>query len=128
MENRLKTKTMNGDVEDTTVISSGMKVEGKVSSSGSIRLDGTVQGDIDCQGNVTIGEQGKVYGKVDGLSITIGGKVEGEIKAKEKLILESKANLKGDIFTKILVVESGARFDGKSNMGGSSSSENSTNQ
>ena len=127
MENRLKPKTMNGDVEDTTVISSGMKVEGKVSSSGSIRLDGTVQGDIDCQGNVTIGEQGKVYGKVDGLSITIGGKVEGEIKAKEKLILESKANLKGDIFTKILVVESGARFDGKSNMGGSSSSENSTN-
>jgi cytoskeletal protein CcmA (bactofilin family) len=127
MENRLKTKTMNGDVEDTTVISSGMKVEGKVSSSGSIRLDGTVQGDIDCQGNVNIGEQGKVYGKVDGLSITIGGKVEGEIKAKEKLILESKANLKGDIFTKILVVESGARFDGKSNMGGSSSSENSTN-
>jgi len=127
MENRLKTKTMNGDVEDTTVISSGMKVEGKVSSSGSIRLDGTIQGDIDCQGNVTIGEQGKVYGKVDGLSITIGGKVEGEIKAKEKLILESKANLKGDIFTKILVVESGARFDGKSNMGDSSSSENSTN-
>jgi cytoskeletal protein CcmA (bactofilin family) len=127
MENKLKTKTMNGDVEDTTVISSGMKVEGKVSSSGSIRLDGTVKGDIDCQGNVTIGEQGKVYGKVDGLSITIGGKVEGEIKAKEKLILESKANLKGDIFTKILVVESGARFDGKSNMGGSSSSENSTN-
>ncbi len=127
MENKLKTKTMNGDVEDTTVISSGMKVEGKVSSSGSIRLDGTIQGDIDCQGNVTIGEQGKVYGKVDGLSITIGGKVEGEIKAKEKLILESKANLKGDIFTKILVVESGARFDGKSNMGDSSSSENSTN-
>ena len=128
MENKLKTKTMNGDVDDTTVISSGMKVEGKVSSSGSIRLDGTIQGDIDCQGNVTIGEQGKVYGKVDGLSITIGGKVEGEIKAKEKLILESKANLKGDVFTKILVVESGAHFDGKSNMGDSrSSSENSTN-
>lgn len=128
MENKLKTKIMNGDVEDTTVISSGMKVEGKVSSSGSIRLDGTIQGDIDCEGNVTIGEQGKVYGKVDGLSITIGGKVEGEIKAKEKLILESKANLKGDVFTKILVVESGAHFDGKSNMGDSrSSSENSTN-
>jgi len=124
----LKTKIMNGDVEDTTVISSGMKVEGKVSSSGSIRLDGTIQGDIDCEGNVTIGEQGKVYGKVDGLSITIGGKVEGEIKAKEKLILESKANLKGDVFTKILVVESGAHFDGKSNMSDSrSSSENSTN-
>ena len=108
---------MNGDSEEITIISHGVKVEGKVSSNGSIRLDGTIQGDIDCQGNVTIGESGEVFGKVKGQSITIGGKVEGIINAKEKLMLEAKANLKGDVFTKILVVEAGARFDGKSNMG-----------
>ena len=113
----MKTRPMNGDTEDITIISNGVKVEGKVSSNGSIRLDGTIQGDIICQGNVTIGDSGEVYGKVNGQSITIGGKVEGIINAKEKLMLESKANLKGDVFTKILVVEAGARFDGKSNMG-----------
>lgn len=117
----MKTK-MNGDSEEITIISYGVKVEGKVSSNGSIRLDGTIQGDIVCQGNVTIGESGEVFGKVNGQSITIGGKVEGMINAKEKLMLESKADLKGDIYTKILVVEAGARFDGKSNMGQSSSS------
>lgn len=120
---------MNGDSEEITIISNGVKVEGKVSSDGSIRLDGTIQGDINCQGNVTIGDQGEVFGKVDGKIITIGGKVEGIINAKEKLILESKADLKGDVFTKILVVEAGARFDGKSNMGqfaGSSASTPST--
>lgn len=108
---------MNGDSEEITIISNGVKVEGKVSSNGSIRLDGTIQGDIVCQGNVTIGESGEVYGKVNGQNITIGGKVEGMINSKEKLMLESKADLKGDIYTKILVVEAGARFDGKSNMG-----------
>jgi cytoskeletal protein CcmA (bactofilin family) len=108
---------MNGDSEEITIISHGVKVEGKVSSNGSIRLDGTIQGDINCQGNVTIGESGEVFGKVNGQSITIGGKVEGIINAKEKLMLEAKANLKGDVFTKILVIEAGARFDGKSNMG-----------
>ena len=117
----MKTK-MNGDSEEITIISYGVKVEGKVSSNGSIRLDGTIQGDIICQGSVTIGESGEVYGKVNGQSITIGGKVEGMINAKEKLMLESKADLKGDIYTKILVVEAGARFDGKSNMGQSTSS------
>ena len=117
----MKTK-MNGDSEEITIISYGVKVEGKVSSNGSIRLDGTIQGDIICQGNVTIGESGEVYGKVNGQSITIGGKVEGMINAKEKLMLESKADLKGDIYTKILVVEAGARFDGKSNMSQSTSS------
>ncbi len=108
---------MNGDSENITIISHGVKVEGKVSSNGSIRLDGTIQGDIVCQGNVTVGDSGEVFGKVNGQSISIGGKVEGLINAKEKLILESKADLKGDVFTKILVVEAGARFDGKSNMG-----------
>ncbi len=117
---------MNGDSDDITIISNGVKVDGTVSSDGSIRLDGIIKGDIICEGNVTIGEQGEVYGKVNGLSITIGGKVEGVINAKEKLMLESKANLKGDVFTKILVVEAGARFDGKSNMGDSRSVSEST--
>jgi cytoskeletal protein CcmA (bactofilin family) len=111
---------MNGDSEDITIISLGVKVEGKVSSNGSLRLDGTIQGDINCQGNVTIGENAEVYGKVNGQNITIGGKVEGVVNSKEKLLLESKAELKGDVFTRILVVESGARFDGKSNMSNSS--------
>ena len=115
----MKTKSMNGDSEEITIISNGVKIEGKIASSGSIRFDGTIQGDINSQGNVTIGEQGVVNGKVDGQSITIGGKVQGIINSKEKLILESKADLKGDVFTKILVVEAGARFDGKSNMGAS---------
>ncbi len=110
---------MNGDSDDITIISNGVKIEGKVSSNGSIRLDGVINGDIISEGNVTIGDQGEVYGKVNGQSITIGGKVEGLINAKEKLMLESKADLKGDVFTKILVVEAGARFDGKSNMGDS---------
>ena len=114
----MKTKPGNGDSDDITIISNGVKVEGKISSDGNIRIDGNIVGDIDSNGNVTIGELGEVLGKVNGNSITIGGKVEGTINAKEKLILESKADLKGDVYTKILVVEAGARFDGKSNMGG----------
>lgn len=121
----MKTRPMNGESDDITIISNGVKVDGKLSSNGNIRFDGAIQGDIICEGDVTIGDQGEVYGKVNGNSITIGGKIEGAINAKEKLILESKANLKGDVFTKILVVEAGARFDGKSNMGDSKESSGS---
>jgi len=117
---------MNGDSEDITVISNGVKVEGKISSEGSVRIDGNVLGDIDCQRNITIGERGEVFGKVSGQSIAIAGKVKGAINAKEKLMLESKANLEGDVYTKILVVEAGAKFDGKSNMGSSGGTTTST--
>jgi cytoskeletal protein CcmA (bactofilin family) len=113
----LKDKQFNGSTEDITIISSGVKLEGKITSGGSIRVDGTILGDVVTQGNVTVGEHGDVNGQINAGIIAIGGKVVGSVNAKEKLVLESKANLKGDIFTKILVVEAGAKFDGKSNMG-----------
>ncbi len=105
--------------EEITIISHGVKIEGKITSSGNIRVDGEIQGDIISQSNVTIGEQGQVNGKINANVIMLGGNVSGSISAKEKLVLESKGNLNGDIFTKILVVEAGAKFDGKSKMGDS---------
>ena len=124
----MKDRQFNGSTEDITIISNGVKLEGKITSGGSIRVDGTILGDVVTQGNVTVGEHGDVNGQINAGIITIGGKVVGSVNAKEKLVLESKANLKGDIFTKILVVEAGAKFDGKSNMGdvkGTSSSNTS---
>ena len=113
----MKDKQFNGSTEDITIISNGVKLEGKITSGGSIRVDGTIVGDVITEGNVTVGEHGDVNGQINAGIIAIGGKVVGSVNAKEKLVLESKANLKGDIFTKILVVEAGAKFDGKSNMG-----------
>ena len=114
----LKNESFGGvKSEETTIISNGVKIEGKITSSGNIRVDGEVQGDILSQSNVSVGENGQVNGQINAEVITIGGKVSGTVKAKEKLVLDSKGNLRGDIFTKILVVEAGAKFDGKSKMG-----------
>jgi cytoskeletal protein CcmA (bactofilin family) len=103
--------------DEVTIISNGVKIEGKITSSGNIRIDGDVQGDITSQNNVAIGEFGKVNGQINANEIIIGGTVSGTVKAKEKLVLDSKSKLNGDIITKILVVEAGAKFEGKSKMG-----------
>ena len=105
--------------EEATVISKGVKIEGKLSCSGNIRLDGEVQGDISSEGVVIIGENGKVNGQINADSITIGGRVAGTVRAKDKVVLEAKANLKGDIVTKILSVDAGAVFNGNTKMGDS---------
>lgn len=110
---------MNGNTEDITIISNGVKIEGKVTSMGSLRVDGSLMGDLSADGNVTVGEQGDINGEIAANMVTIGGKVTGTVKAKEKLVLESKCSLKGDIITKVLVIEAGAKFDGKSSMGDS---------
>jgi len=105
--------------EETTIISNGVKIEGKITSSGNIRIDGELQGDILSQSDVIIGELGQVNGQINANVITIGGKVSGIVRAKDKLILDSKSYLKGDIFAKILVIDEGAKFDGKCKTGGS---------
>ena len=111
------TKSESIKSEETTIISNGVKIEGKITCSGNIRVDGEIQGDILSQSNITIGELGKVNGQINGEAVTIGGKVSGTVIAKEKLLLDSKGNLKGDIYTKNLSIEAGAKFDGKSKTG-----------
>lgn len=113
----MKNRGTNGNTEDITIISNGVKIEGKVTSTGSLRVDGSLLGDLSANGNVTVGEQGDINGEIIANIVTIGGKVVGTINAKEKLVLESKCVLKGDIITKVLVIDAGAKFDGKSNMG-----------
>jgi cytoskeletal protein CcmA (bactofilin family) len=116
----LKSSSMEGGrSEETTIISRGVKIEGKITTEGNIRVDGDIKGDIISQNNVTVGESGQVNGQINANMITIGGKVIGTVTAKEKLALESKGDLKGDILTKILMVEAGAKFEGNSKMGDS---------
>jgi cytoskeletal protein CcmA (bactofilin family) len=113
----LKSRNMEIGKDEVTIIGNGVVLEGKLMSNGNIRVDGVINGDVNANGNVTVGENGEINGEINAENITIGGKVIGRVNAKEKLTLESKCNLRGDLVTKLLVVEAGAKFDGNSNMG-----------
>lgn len=102
--------------DSVTIISEGVKLDGKLISQGNVRIDGNINGDIQAAGNITVGEHGEVTGEIKAQVIIIGGKIAGTVVANEKIVLESSSNLKGDLITKILVVEEGAIFDGKSAM------------
>jgi cytoskeletal protein CcmA (bactofilin family) len=118
----IKPKGFEDSTDEVTIISSGVVIEGKLSSKGNVRVDGTVKGDVNVNGSVTVGESGDINGEINADIITVGGKIIGKLNAKEKVVLEAKAVLKGDLVTKILVVEAGAKFDGNSKMGEGGSS------
>jgi cytoskeletal protein CcmA (bactofilin family) len=102
--------------DETTIIGRSVRIEGTVSSDGNISVDGRIKGEVFCQNNVNVSESGHVVGKINASEVVIGGRVEGSVNAKEKLTLEPQANVKGDILTKTLVVESGAKLDGNVKM------------
>jgi cytoskeletal protein CcmA (bactofilin family) len=112
--------------QDISILSEGVKFEGKLVSNGNVRVDGEFDGELIVTGNLTIGNKSVGKGKVEATNITCGGAIEGSIVASEKLVLESSAKIEGDISAKILVINEGASFKGSSNMnqGFRSTSEN----
>ncbi|MCW8849739.1 MAG: polymer-forming cytoskeletal protein [Melioribacteraceae bacterium] len=117
-------KRENGYSEDVSILSDGVNIEGKISSNGNVRIDGKVIGDVEVKGNLTLGVSSEVKGQVKAKNMTVSGKVDGTLNIDEKLTLEASSKIKGDIIAKVLVIEEGAKFDGKSSMTQSSSYEN----
>lgn len=98
-----------------TTIAVGTILKGTVDVEGSLRIDGTIEGDITCHKTVVVGPQGKVTGKVTSASAILEGTLKGDIHISDKLILKSGCLMEGDIYTCKLEVEPTACFNGNCN-------------
>ena len=106
-----------------SIIASGTTVEGDITSGGDIRIDGILNGNIQCNAKVIIGSQGQVKGDITGQQADIMGKVTGTIKVKELLQLKGSSEVNGNIYAGKLQIEPTAIFNGACHMvGGKASS------
>ena len=106
----------NSAVKNLNLIGAGTTVEGKIRTQGSIRIDGKLTGEVQAAENLAVGVTGEVEATIAGRNVTIGGKVKGNITSAEKLVLEGKAVVRGDVRATKLVIDEGAVFDGKVTM------------
>ena len=97
-------------------IGTGTVIKGNIESSGDIRFDGNLVGNIKTKGKVVIGSTGEVKGEVNCSSSIVEGKIEGKIIVDELLTLNATSVINGDIVAKKLAIEPGARFSGNCNM------------
>jgi len=104
-----------------TIIGKDSTIEGSVEVQGGLRIDGVVRGKISATESLTVGEDGRVEAEVKVGIAMIGGKVIGNVFAQERIELQSKSEVEGDITTKNLIVEEGAMFHGMCSMKNSSS-------
>ena len=98
---------------ELSLVGAGAVIEGKFRTEGSIRVDGRLVGEIAAKSDAAIGEAGILEGSLAAKNISIAGKVQGNLTAAEKLTLESKSIVRGDIRAARLVIDEGAMFDGK---------------
>lgn len=97
-----------------SVIGSDVEIIGTVKSSGSVRLDGKLEGELQCGGNAILGKSAQVKGNVTATSVSIEGKINGNILAKDKIEMKATATVNGDIKARRLSVEDGVTFVGRS--------------
>jgi cytoskeletal protein CcmA (bactofilin family) len=100
-------------LDSINIITNGTVIKGDITATGDFRLDGILEGSIQSNGKIVIGDTGVVNGNILCLNANIIGTVNGNLSVKELLSLHSTARVKGDILINKLSIEPGAVFTGK---------------
>lgn len=95
--------TLNSDVE----------IKGNLKFAGELTFDGKLDGEIQTEGTLHLGDSAVINGNINAQTVIVRGKITGNIVAKEKIEIKSKAELFGDIKSSKLVIEEGVTFVGK---------------
>jgi cytoskeletal protein CcmA (bactofilin family) len=120
MFNNKSTNNMARPSENNGVVNHigvGTVITGEITSSGDIRIDGSLKGSINTKGKVVVGTTGIVEGDVVCQNADVSGELKASISVSELLTLKSTAKLHGDILTNKLAIEPGASFTGSCSMG-----------
>jgi cytoskeletal protein CcmA (bactofilin family) len=95
-------------------LAADVEIKGSIKFTNELIIDGKVEGEIVSSGVLTVGENAEIRGEIKTKSVTVLGKVHGNITVDERCELKARAVLMGDLKAARLVIEEGATFVGKS--------------
>lgn len=104
--------------EISTLLGRGSEFEGKLTFEGTVRIDGTLRGEVFSDDVLIVGEGATVAAEIDVGEIIIQGTVIGNIRAKRAIEILAPGKVKGDVTTPSLQIDKGVIFEGRSFMEG----------
>ena len=99
--------------KDTTYLGQKLLIKGTVSGDGNVIILGELEGKFDLKGELTIAEPASVLGEIKASLISVKGKAEGTVVARDKLHLEPSAKVTGKVHAKSISMLEGAQLDGE---------------
>lgn len=99
-----------------SIIGPGTTINGDISSEGTIRIEGTVLGQVQCQDTIVVQESGKVKAELIGGQVIISGEVHGNVSAHDRLEIATGGRVLGDITSPRISIAEGVLFEGKCTM------------
>ena len=101
----------------TTVIGPDTHIKGEMVFESTARILGTFEGRVIAKGEIQIGEGAACKAAIEGITVIVDGLIEGDVQARERVQLNAKARVVGDITATTLVVMEGASFTGNCRVG-----------
>jgi cytoskeletal protein CcmA (bactofilin family) len=99
--------------DSKNTLNSDVDIKGTLRFSGELTFDGKLEGEIQSEGTLNLGDNAVVKGNITANSVVVRGKVNGNVTAKEKIDIKTKTELFGDIRASRLVMEEGVIFVGQ---------------
>ena len=96
-----------------SIIGAGMSIDGDSETDGSLRIEGTIRGDVRAGKSVVVGRDGLVDGSIYTQDAVIAGRVSGGIHAVSRLELQATSEVSGEIEAPRMQVEEGAKVQGQ---------------
>lgn len=94
----------------------GTTYRGRLDFTGSVRIDGVFEGEVESEGTLVVGREAVVSGKVRVGQLVLGGTLSGEVDASVRVTLHKTARFTGTLTTPALSVEEGAVLEGQVRM------------
>jgi len=96
------------------ILNSDVELKGTLKFSGEMTFDGKLDGDINSEGSLQLGDNAVIKGNINVNTVVVRGKINGNVIAREKIEIKAKTEMFGDIRAPKLVIEEGVTFVGKS--------------
>lgn len=96
-----------------SLLDSQLALSGDLDTSGSLRIDGRLDGNVRRADTVVLGVGASMSGDVHAREVVIGGTITGNVHATERVELQATAIVTGDILTQTILVQEGGVVNGR---------------
>src|SRR5687768_3136199 len=100
-----------------SLIGSGTRIDGNVTFSGGLRVDGEIKGSVtalpELPSTLVVSEQARIEGEIHVSHLVVNGTIDGPVHASEFLELQSSSRVRGDVHYSRLEMHLGAVVEGR---------------
>lgn len=99
-----------------TVIGPNITIDGEITGTDAVIIEGTVKGRVASEGPVTVAQSGVLEADVETAQVAVSGQVTGNIVATERVEITTEGRMVGDIKSPRILIADGAGFKGHIDM------------